>query len=159
MARLTVPDNERLGHDLVGSDMDLIEQLVEFRRLKNLTQQEVAERMGVDRSAVSRFESITSFSAKNHTMRTARKYAEAVGVYIAHVVVNGETQEYRDIVDVVEGHLLELRRSNEVHEKIGGTVVASKLRRSFRMKKYVSRPSGQRDVAALSWSASLGGAR
>lgn len=52
MAKLTIKPKDALPGDLIGSQMDLIEQLVEFRKLGGMTQSEVASRMGVDRSVV-----------------------------------------------------------------------------------------------------------
>ena len=157
MARLSIPDNELLEHDLVGSDMDLIEQLVEFRRLKKMTQQQVAERMGVDRSAVSRFESISGLSAKNHTMRTARKYAEAVGAFIAHLVVDGEPRNYQKLAEVVEDNLLELRRSNEAHERTDAPVLVENLRQIFQANNFERASVAERRDLTWSFSSAMGG--
>ena len=128
MPKLTIAEDERLMFDLVGADMDLVEQLVEMRKLRGMTQTDVAEGMGVDRSVVSRFESITGFGAKNHTMRTARKYADAVHAYIAHLVVDGQSNEYRELAAVVSENLSELRRKNDAHEQTVPAIPLEELR-------------------------------
>lgn len=114
MARLTIPQVEQLEHDLIGSDMDLIEQLVEHRKRSGMDIQQVADKMGVDRSVVSRFESISSFSAKNHTMRTVRRYAHAIGAYVVHIVVAGDPAEYKPYSDVVKRKIMESRNSSGI---------------------------------------------
>lgn len=140
MARLSIPEDEVLENDLIGADMDLVEQLVEFRKLKGLDVQQVAKTMGVDRSVVSRFESISSFGAKNHTMRTVRRYAQAVGAYVAHVVVPGEAAEYQELADFVEGRVLEMRRMNEAHERTVPSMSIEELRQVIRLEPLAQEP-------------------
>ncbi|QNE89939.1 helix-turn-helix transcriptional regulator [Corynebacterium incognita] len=108
MAKLTIPPEEQLEIDLIGADMAFIEQLVMVRKRKGLTQRDIAQRMGVDRSVVSRFESISQLNSKNHTLRTARRYAEAVGAYSAHIVIDADESDYSQLAESVEENLREL---------------------------------------------------
>lgn len=114
MAKLRVSPERRLGIDLAGSELDLIDQLIAFRRIRGLTQEEVAEKMGVERSTVSRFERSAGSPRKNHTLSTVKRYAEAVNAYIAHFVVSGidescQAPSYVVLRDGMQEHLSRLR--------------------------------------------------
>jgi transcriptional regulator with XRE-family HTH domain len=74
----------RLRQALAEADDDLLERLVRVRKEKGLTQQDVADRMLRDKSAVSNFERL---SADPH-LSTIRRYAAAVGAMISHSVVD-----------------------------------------------------------------------
>ncbi|WP_440221213.1 helix-turn-helix domain-containing protein [Dietzia sp. MNB45] len=82
------PDSpeERLGRALALADDDFLETLVSLRRQKRLTQQEVADRMKRDKSAVSRFENLGS----DPKLSTIRRYARAIGVMVDHLVTDQE---------------------------------------------------------------------
>ncbi len=74
---------------LVAADEGLLGDLVARRRELGLTQELVAERMGVSQSAVSQFERYDA----NPRLSTVRRYALAVGARIVHVV----TSDYLEI--------------------------------------------------------------
>lgn len=74
----------RLRQALAEADDDLLERLVRVRKEKGLTQQDVADRMRRDKSAVSNFERL---SADPH-LSTIRRYAAAVGAMISHSVID-----------------------------------------------------------------------
>lgn len=72
---------------LVQQDRRLVEQLVERRRRMGLTQEGVADLMGISQSAVARIES----GNRDLHMSTVRRYAQAVGaVYEHHVLSRDE---------------------------------------------------------------------
>lgn len=70
------------GLDLFNADADMLDALVQLRHTKNLTQDQVAERMNRDRTSVTRFERLDS----DPHLSTVRRYALAVGATIAHEV-------------------------------------------------------------------------
>lgn len=114
MAKLRVPHERRLGVDLAGAELDMIDQLIAFRKMRGLTQEEVAEKMGVERSVVSRFERPDGRSRKSHALSTVKRYAEAVNAYIAHFVVSAvgaenKGQSYQGLRDDVQEHLGQLQ--------------------------------------------------
>jgi transcriptional regulator with XRE-family HTH domain len=74
--------NDRLSIELARSENHLIRELIAVRHRCGLKPAEVARRMGVDRSAVTRFES----GGTNPTMATINRYAEAVGAMIRYTV-------------------------------------------------------------------------
>ncbi|AIC71933.1 Hypothetical protein ERS075564_00926 [Mycobacteroides abscessus] len=78
----------RLATALAEADGDLLEQLVEVRKAKGLTQQAVAERMRRDKSAVSNFERLGT----DPHLSTIRRYAAAIGVMIKHDVRDFDTE-------------------------------------------------------------------
>ncbi|ODR08089.1 hypothetical protein BHQ15_09735 [Mycolicibacillus koreensis] len=73
---------DRLSVDLARSENQLIRELIAVRQRRGLKPAEVARKMGVDRSVVTRFES----GATNPTMATVNRYAEAVGAMIRYTV-------------------------------------------------------------------------
>lgn len=73
---------DRLSVDLARSENHLIRELIAVRQRRGLKPAEVARTMGVDRSAVTRFES----GGTNPTMATINRYAEAVGAMIRYTV-------------------------------------------------------------------------
>ena len=77
--------DDRLGIDLARSENHLIRELIAARKRRGLKPAEVARKMGVDRSAVTRFES----GGTNPTMATINRYAEAVGAMIRYTVEPG----------------------------------------------------------------------
>ncbi|NLA35243.1 MAG: helix-turn-helix transcriptional regulator [Actinobacteria bacterium] len=72
----------RLGIELARSENHLIRELITARQRRGLKPVDVARKMGVDRSAVTRFES----GGTNPTMATINRYAEAVGAMIRYTV-------------------------------------------------------------------------
>lgn len=78
----TLADIEDRAEALMDADFELLEDLIEWRTKRALSQPEVASRMGVSQSAVSQFESMNG----NPTLQTIRRYANAVGVRVNHIV-------------------------------------------------------------------------
>lgn len=72
---------QRLANDLVQEDDRLLSELVELRR-KTMTQQEVADRLGISRPAVAAFERYDA----DPRLSTVRRYALAVRAYVAHTI-------------------------------------------------------------------------
>ena len=69
---------------MVQNHQAMMRALVAARERHELSQEAVAERMGVSQSAVSQFERADS----NPTLATLRRYAVAVGVRVYDVVVD-----------------------------------------------------------------------
>lgn len=88
----------RLREALAREDSDFLEQLVQMRKDKGLTQQSVAERMHRDKSAVSNFERLSS----DPHLSTIRRYAAAIGACISHQVQDFDlinSADYREVLD------------------------------------------------------------
>ncbi|CAB0860077.1 XRE family transcriptional regulator [Corynebacterium diphtheriae] len=68
--------------ELLRSQRALREGLVELRRGQNLSQKDVAERLGISQSAVAQFEGYDA----NPTLNAIRRYALAVGADIEFIV-------------------------------------------------------------------------
>lgn len=73
---------DALADDLVAEHRVLMQALVKQRKAHNLTQETVAERMGVSQPTVAAFERYDA----NPTLSTIRRYALAVGAGIRHHV-------------------------------------------------------------------------
>ena len=69
---------------LVASHRELLQALISMRATHDLTQDQVADRMGVSQSAVSQFERYDA----NPRLSTLRRYALAVGARIEHTVTD-----------------------------------------------------------------------
>lgn len=80
---------DRRAEALVSDHDDMLESLRKLRRSHDLTQEEVAERMGVTQPAVSQFERYDA----NPRLDTVRRYAMAVGARITTQVVD-DTEQY-----------------------------------------------------------------
>ncbi|MDO5512403.1 helix-turn-helix domain-containing protein [Corynebacterium sp.] len=76
-------DRDVLAVKNADSYAELTAQLFAIRKKRGLRQEDVANRMGTSKSAVSRIEA----GHGNPTMRTLHDYAEAVGAYLAWVAV------------------------------------------------------------------------
>lgn len=74
---------ERLAEMLVASDENLIHSLVAHRKAMHIKAGDVAARMGIDKSGVSRIES----GVRDLQLSTIRRYAMAVDAVIRHEVV------------------------------------------------------------------------
>lgn len=81
----------RLAALLVDEDESLIDRLIEMRRAAELSQKDVAERLGITQSAVAKFES----AERDPRLSTVRRYALAVGVVVRH-----DVQVYEVILDL-----------------------------------------------------------
>lgn len=73
---------DELANSLVDSHDKLVADLIALRKRHNLTQEAVAERMGVSQPTVAAFERYDA----NPTLSTIRRYALSVGASIAHIV-------------------------------------------------------------------------
>lgn len=73
---------QKLALDLVDSDFGLLDQLVALRIAQELTQAEVAQRMGVLEKAVKAFEQAMA----DPKLSTIRRYALAVGALVEHKI-------------------------------------------------------------------------
>lgn len=73
---------DKLADRLVSSDSDFINKLIAWREERDLTQAEVAERMGVSEAEVKEFEHYDS----NPTLNLIRRYALSIGVMVHHHV-------------------------------------------------------------------------
>lgn len=71
----TAVDLKRLARSLARTQHQFMRELVECREAAGLSQEEVAERLGISQSAVSQFERYDS----NPTLASVRRYALAVG--------------------------------------------------------------------------------
>lgn len=74
----------RNADQLLDADESYLEQLVALRKSKRLTQEKVAELLGVDQSAIARIES----GERDLHMSTLRRYALAVGARVEHRVTD-----------------------------------------------------------------------
>ncbi|GAB04115.1 helix-turn-helix domain-containing protein [Gordonia amarae] len=74
--------SHRLARLLADQDEALVDRLVQLRKDKRLSQQDVADAMGVTQSAVARIES----GERDPRLSTLRRYAHAVGALIEHSV-------------------------------------------------------------------------
>lgn len=79
---MTTHHLDDLAEDLVDAHDHLLSTLVTMRKSHRLTQEAVAERMGVSQPTVAAFERYDA----NPTLSTIRRYALAVGASIEHTV-------------------------------------------------------------------------
>jgi transcriptional regulator with XRE-family HTH domain len=75
-------EEEMHSRDLVREDFDMLDALVDLRRRNGLTQEQVALKMGRDKSAACRFERLDS----DPRLSTIRRYARAIGAFVEHRV-------------------------------------------------------------------------
>lgn len=94
---------------LEEADLDWVSQLIALRKIKGMSQAEVAERMGVKQPNVSRLEKLASGSTRKHSDLLTR-YAEAVGAFTGHVVVDAADGTYEELQRVIQKHLKTLKR-------------------------------------------------
>ena len=69
----------RVAYDALEEEYQLLDEMLEARKRVNLTQEEVAQRMGTKGSAVARIESSILKKKPSPSISTLRKYAQAVG--------------------------------------------------------------------------------
>lgn len=83
------PDDprDRLADYVIESDDALFRDLVQFRIMRKMSQEDVAERMGIDKSNVSRLES----GVRDVQLSTLRRYAMAIDAVVRHDVIAFET--------------------------------------------------------------------
>ena len=147
---LTPDKQDRLAIDLARSELRLIRDLTAVRQQRGLKPAELARRMGVDRSVITRFEA----GGTNPTIATINRYAEAVGAMIAYSVTDlmslvqvvrepkplavGKRDQRPDMVITVDGVevLIEVKAFNESPQSLyglarGDTSVAAQELRAF----------------------------
>ena len=78
----------RRATQLMENDRALLRRLIQLRSDQGLTQQDVADRMGVTQPTVAKFEAYDS----NPTLASIRRYAHAVGALVTHVVETDSEQ-------------------------------------------------------------------
>ncbi|BAU94728.1 hypothetical protein N24_0466 [Corynebacterium suranareeae] len=94
----------RLGIDLGKSHVMWISQLVCLRKQKGLSQADVAKKIDVDQSTISRLENQNS-GERNVQTRLLEKYARAIGAYVGHVVIDAEAGDsYQRLQQELEEH-------------------------------------------------------
>jgi transcriptional regulator with XRE-family HTH domain len=71
-----------LAADLVRGDMDLVARLIQLRHDRGLTQQQVADLLGISQAAVAGFER----AGGDPHLSTIRRYAMAVRARVVHTV-------------------------------------------------------------------------
>lgn len=96
---------------LEEADLDWVTQLVALRKIKGMSQTEVAERMGITQPNVSRLEKLASGATRKHTDLLTR-YAEAVGAFTGHVVVDAADGRYDELQRVIQKHLKSLKQQS-----------------------------------------------
>lgn len=69
----------KAGYDALEDEYALLRELLRARKRVNLTQEEVAQKMGTKGSAVARIESSILKKKPSPSISTLRKYAQAVG--------------------------------------------------------------------------------
>ena len=69
----------RDAYDSLEDEFAALDALLRARKQAGLTQEEVAERMGVKQSALARIESSLGSRAHSPSLATLRRYAEACG--------------------------------------------------------------------------------
>ncbi len=66
-------------YDALEDEYQLLREMLRARKNAELTQEDVAERMGTHASAVARLEATNSHKKSSPSLNTLRKYARAVG--------------------------------------------------------------------------------
>jgi transcriptional regulator with XRE-family HTH domain len=69
----------RREYDLLEAEFALFDELLKARKAAGLTQEEVAQRMGTKVPAVARLEAGGGSKKHSPSVKTLRKYADAVG--------------------------------------------------------------------------------
>lgn len=88
--------------DLGMADLLWVSQLVALRKRKGLTQQQIADRMGVDQSAISKLENVNN-GRRKISAEQLNRYARAVGAYTGHIVLDAE-EDYSLLKKEIERH-------------------------------------------------------
>lgn len=95
----SVENIERRADSLVADHENLLRELVAWRNRHNLSQAEIAERMGVSQPTVAAFERYDA----NPTLASIRRYALAIGVRLETKIIDDCSpsfdEEFTRIVD------------------------------------------------------------
>ena len=67
------------AYDALTEEYDTVDKVLKARKQANMTQEEVAKRMGTTKSAVSRLESSLVVLQHSPSLSTLRRYAAALG--------------------------------------------------------------------------------
>lgn len=105
---------DRHARALVVADDELIRDLVELREREGLSQADVARRMGVDPSAVSRIETGT----RDLRQSTLRRYAYAVGAVVHHQVRSAARERRAEAVLKGHQHAADITRWSEAEDAV-----------------------------------------
>lgn len=73
---------DRLAEYILASDEKMVADLVRLRKDRRLTQQDVADKMGIDKSGVSRIES----GLRDLQLSTLRRYLMAIDAVVKHEI-------------------------------------------------------------------------
>lgn len=96
--------------DLVSAENMWVTQLSALRKIRGLTQAELADRMGLDQPQISRLENVNSPGSPS--ARKLLEYAHQVNAYVAHVVVPAE-QGYEPLKDELQQYVRQLLMAAE----------------------------------------------
>lgn len=80
--------SQRRANALVKADLDFVRNLVQLRKSQGLSQQDVADRLGISQASVAAFERYDN----DPKLSTLRRYAHAVEALVAHAVVHDDGQ-------------------------------------------------------------------
>lgn len=132
----------QLALELAREDQQLVLRLIQLRKDQGLSQEDVAERIGVSQATISSFERL----GNDPHLSTVRRYARALGVMVRHHV-----DDDTDCADSEE--LLHLRAGG-----ISAQATAAAVRRGLQASR-VRFPvgewsSGDRSIDDAVWSAS-----
>jgi transcriptional regulator with XRE-family HTH domain len=75
-------EDARLALELAREDQHLLARLVEVRKARGLSQEEIADRLGLSQATISVFERV----GNDPHLSTVRRYARALGVMVRHHV-------------------------------------------------------------------------
>lgn len=73
---------ERLALELAREDQQLVVRLIELRKERDLSQEDIANLLGVSQATISSFERL----GNDPHLSTVRRYARALGVMVRHHV-------------------------------------------------------------------------
>lgn len=104
---------DELAEHLVREDQRLMDYLVAERKRQQLTQAQVAERMGISQGAVARIES----GERDPHLSTLRRYAHAVRVRVIHMMAPAD--EARGVSRLLPGTWLGVEEWNRLPQTVG----------------------------------------
>lgn len=109
---------------LVNNDSMLLDQLIQMRIDKGLSQTEVGRRMGVSQPTVASFE-----AQRDPKLSTIRRYAHAVEALVSHTVEPDEGQLSIGLAkgwSVLSGQVEVIRMAKPNHMAVSGNAIESK---------------------------------
>lgn len=105
-----------LANDLINQTQDLLADLIDLRRAKGLTQEDVANAIGITRTAVTAFERYDG----DPKISTIVRYAMAVGARISINVEDGSVWAEQARTRAVWSNLSDSDQSDSCDEDISG---------------------------------------